>query len=141
MAATYTYDVDNIATDVVASMRATLGDTDVADGGVRAVWNDQELAFYHAQHGGDLLIAAAMACRAAAVSASKIATAIDVLGGAASVDRKSVSDRYLRLADAFERRSEADVFSVMTQYVDGDVDYIDDALTSRNQFEFEDATE
>ncbi len=129
-----TYDLAQLSTSTTYQLALMLGDTSTVAG--KYLFEDEELAWFIAEAGGDLRLAAARACRALATNASKVAIAVTVLG--TSWDKKSISDRYLRMAQEFERSAADEPYSTRTQWTDGDVDFAK-TLTNETRFENEDA--
>ena len=128
-----TYDATQLSTNTTYQLALMLGDTSVEAGAY--MFEDEELAYFLTANGSSLNLAAGQACRAASCSASKIAIAATVLG--TSWDKKSISDRFLRLAQEFERRDENEPFSVRSVMSDGDNEF-EETLTGRSSFNFED---
>lgn len=91
----FSYNPDN-ATER-DKLRLVLGDTDGDD----YVFEDSELDIFLNLEGSNLNMAASRACRAIAVNKSKQAMAITLVSGL-SIDRISMPDLFLRLAEKFE---------------------------------------
>lgn len=129
-----TYDLAQLSTSTTYQLALMLGDTSTIAG--RYIFEDEELALFVSEAGGDVKLAAARACRSVAMRATKGAISATFFG--ASWDKKSISDRYLRMAQEFERSAADEPYSTRTQWTDGDVDFAK-TLTNETQFDYEDA--
>lgn len=136
MAGTKSYEPTTLATTPKHQLALALGDTSTEAG--KYLWFDEELQFFLDENGGDVYLAAADACRAAATSHAKIAVAMSVLGSAVNVDRTSVAREFRLMADAWAARAAAP-YSVRQAWEDGDTSWIS-TLTNRFRYEFEDNT-
>lgn len=100
---TYTYD---LATDI-GKLRFLIKDTDISDGGAKAVFGDEELQFCLDQSiqdtDPDLYLAAAQALKVNAASAARLAKRkkMDVL----SNDTTEIAKQLLMVAAEYERKS------------------------------------
>lgn len=129
-----TYDLAQLSTSTTYQLALMLGDTSTVSG--KYLFEDEELALFIAEAGGDIKLAAARACRSVAMRAAKGALSVTVFG--ASWDKKSISDRYLRMAQEFERSAADETFSTRAQWTDGDIDFVR-SMTNETQFDNEDA--
>lgn len=127
-----TYSLDTVLESTRNQVRLLILDTNTSVG--LFAFHDEEIDVFLALNEGDVYLAAGAACRAMATDKAKTAIAASLLGD--EVDLKSVSDRYLRLAQEFERKAGSEPTFVVTQFGDDDIEHVD-GLTARDAFDFE----
>ena len=113
-------------------VRLLIRDTNTTAG--KYAFEDEEIDALLSINADDLYRAAAAACRALATDKAKTAIVTSLLGD--ELDLKSVSDRYLRLAQEYERRSDNEPVSIVTQLTDEDLEFVD-SLTARDYYDYE----
>ncbi|TAL42120.1 MAG: hypothetical protein EPN91_09185 [Salinibacterium sp.] len=135
---TKSYVAANLATSTTFQLALALGDTSTVSGSY--MWEDEELAWFVTSNNGDINHAAAAACRSAAASQAKLAIAYSLLRTDIQIDRKSISSRFIELAQYFDKRAEAEPFSQRYTWDDGDMDF-NKLIGGYVQFDFEDNTQ
>lgn len=129
-----TYDPTNEITSVRDRVRLLIGDTDTTVG--KYVFDDVEIDVFVDLANDDPFRAASDALYSLAADASKHAVAIRVLAGD-EIDKKSASDRLMRLAMQLATRSDQAPAQAVTTFENLSGDYIDETLGSRSTFDFD----